>query len=99
MEDIESLVAEFLGPRFSGRRFLRYAELESLGVIDNRATLALWVSRGAFPAPLRIPGRFGKTLVWLVPEVVRHLAAARLQIPATTSDSARGRGPGPIIAM
>jgi predicted DNA-binding transcriptional regulator AlpA len=73
MED-ERLIAQFLGSAFSGRRYLRYAELEALGIVDNRATLALWIRKRVFPAPLKIAGRTGKTLVWLAPEIARHVA-------------------------
>lgn len=87
MEDIKSLSAKFLGPGFIGRRYLRYAELHALGIARTRPSLNLWISKGAFPAPLKIAGPYGKTLVWLVPEVVRLLAsraAARQQdIPET----------------
>jgi predicted DNA-binding transcriptional regulator AlpA len=72
--NLEVLVAEILGPRYAGRRFLRYRELEELGLVDNRATLDLWIAKKAFPAGLKIPGPYGKTLVWHVPEVVRLIA-------------------------
>jgi hypothetical protein len=72
--DLEALVAEFLGPRYAGRRFLRYHELEALGLVDNRATLKLWMDAGSFPRGLKLPGPHGKTLVWSVPELVRFLA-------------------------
>ena len=78
-DQFEPLVTEFLGPRFAGRRYLRYSELRSLGLVGNRATLNLWMRKGAFPAGLKIPGAYGKTLVWLVPEVVRHLAERAAQ--------------------
>jgi hypothetical protein len=72
--DLEALAAEFLGPRYAGRCFLRYAELQELGLVDNRATLNLWIGKGVFPRGLKIPGPYGKTLVWHVPELVRLLA-------------------------
>jgi hypothetical protein len=71
----EDLIAKFLGPRFAGRRYLRYTELEDLGIVGNRATLKLWIDAGAFPRGIKIAGPFGRTLVWLVPEVVHVLAA------------------------
>jgi predicted DNA-binding transcriptional regulator AlpA len=73
--DLETLVAEFLGPRFAGRRYLRYSELEELGIVGNRATLKLWIDAGAFPRGIKIAGPYGRTLVWSVPEVVQVLAA------------------------
>jgi predicted DNA-binding transcriptional regulator AlpA len=73
-QDIETLAAEFLGPRYAGRRFLRYRELEEIGLVDNRATLDSWINKGAFPRGLKIPGPYGKTLVWSVPELMRLLA-------------------------
>jgi hypothetical protein len=72
--DLETLAAKFLGPRFAGRRYLRYGEIESLGIVTNRGTLDLWIERGAFPRGIRIAGPYGKTLVWLVPEIVEVLA-------------------------
>ena len=65
----DALIAQFLGSRYLGRRYLRYAELEQLGLVDNRATLKLWMDAGAFPRRLKIPGPSGKTLVWLAVEI------------------------------
>jgi hypothetical protein len=45
----DALIAQFLGSRYLGRRYLRYAELEALGLVDNRATLKLWMDAGGFP--------------------------------------------------
>jgi hypothetical protein len=70
----DDLIAQFLGPQFLGRRYLRYAELVQLGLVDNRATLTLWMERGAFPRGLKIPGPYGKTLVWSAVELARLLA-------------------------
>ena len=74
MQD-EQLVARFLGPGFAGRRYLRYRELAALGIVRDRITLNQWMERGAFPRGIRIAGPYGKTLVWLVPEVVDAIAA------------------------
>ena len=71
----EDLIAKFLGPRYAGRRYLRYGELEELGIVGNRATLKLWIDAGAFPPGIRIAGPYGRTLVWSVPEIVHVLAA------------------------
>jgi predicted DNA-binding transcriptional regulator AlpA len=71
---LEKAVTKFLGPRFAGRRFLRFGELEELGIVGNRATLKLWMDAGAFPRGIKIAGRYGRTLVWPVDEVVRLLA-------------------------
>jgi hypothetical protein len=71
----EDDIAKFLGPRFAGRRYLRYSELEELGIVGNRATLKLWIDAGAFPGGIKIAGPYGRTLVWSVPEVVQVLAA------------------------
>ena len=70
----DALIAEFLGSRFLGRRFLRYAELEQLGLVDNRSSLKLWMDAGAFPRGIKIPGPYGKTLVWQAAEVARLIA-------------------------
>jgi hypothetical protein len=80
----DALIAQFLGSRYLGRRYLRYAELEQLGLVDNRATLKLWMDAGAFPRGIRIAGPYGRTLVWSVPEVVQVLAErASLPLPNT----------------
>jgi predicted DNA-binding transcriptional regulator AlpA len=71
----EDLIAQFLGPRYAGRRYLRYSELEELGIVGNRATLKLWINAGAFPPGIKIAGPYGRTLVWSVPEVVQVLTA------------------------
>jgi hypothetical protein len=70
----DALIAQFLGSRFLGRRYLRYSELESLGLVDNRSSLKLWMDAGAFPRGIKIPGPHGKTLVWLAVEVARLIA-------------------------
>ena len=72
--DDDTLIAQFLGPRYLGRRYLRYAELEALGLCDNRASLKLWMNAGAFPRGIKIPGPYGKTLVWSAVELARLLA-------------------------
>lgn len=83
--DDDALIAQVLGPRYLGRRYLRYAELEALGLCDNRASLKLWMDAGAFPRGIKIPGRPGKTLVWSAVEVAR-LVALRMR----ERDSQRG---------
>jgi predicted DNA-binding transcriptional regulator AlpA len=70
----DAFIAQFLGSRYLGRRYLRYAELEQLGLVDNRATLKLWMDAGAFPRRLKIPGPSGKTLVWLAVEIAQLVA-------------------------
>jgi predicted DNA-binding transcriptional regulator AlpA len=70
----DALIAQFLGSRYLGRRYLRYAELEALGVVDNRASLKLWMDDGAFPRAIKISGPYGKTLVWLAIEVAQLIA-------------------------
>jgi hypothetical protein len=68
------LIARFLGSRFLGRRYLRYAELEALGLVDNRSSLKLWMDAGHFPRAIKIAGPTGKTLVWHAVEVARLIA-------------------------
>ena len=70
----DALIAQFLGPRYLGRRYLRYAELEALGLCDNRASLKNWMDAGGFPRAIKIPGPYGKTLVWHAVEVARLIA-------------------------
>jgi|SRR6516225_1922280 hypothetical protein len=80
----DALIARFLGSRYLGRRYLRYAELEALGICDNRASLEKWIGAGGFPRSLKIPSRYGKTLVWDALEVAQHIAqrvAARDLVP------------------
>jgi predicted DNA-binding transcriptional regulator AlpA len=45
------------GPRFEGRRYLRYFELVELGIVSNRGTLKNLIDRGVLPAPVRLGGR------------------------------------------
>jgi predicted DNA-binding transcriptional regulator AlpA len=59
---------------FGDRRFLRYADLQRLGVVSNRGTLAYWIKHGQFPAGIKIAGPRGRTLVWDVGEVSAVLA-------------------------
>jgi predicted DNA-binding transcriptional regulator AlpA len=72
--DDDALITRFLGRQFIGRRYLRYAELQALGLVDNRSSLTNWMRAGAFPHGLRIPGRSGKTLVWQATEIARLIA-------------------------
>jgi predicted DNA-binding transcriptional regulator AlpA len=74
MDNDDALITRFLGRQFTGRRYLRYAELRTLGLVDNRSSLTNWMKAGAFPRGLRIPGRSGKTLVWQAVEIARHIA-------------------------
>jgi hypothetical protein len=74
LDSDDALIAQFLGSRYLGRRYLRYAELEQLGLVDNRGSLKLWMDAGAFPRGIRIPGPAGKTLVWIAVEVARLVA-------------------------
>ena len=75
MQNIDdTLIEQFLGPQFTGRRYLRYAELEALGLVDNRASLKNWMDAGGFPRGIKIPGPAGKTLVWSAVEVARLIA-------------------------
>jgi hypothetical protein len=70
----DALIARFLGSRYLGRRYLRYAELEALGIVDCRDSLNNWMRAGGFPRSIKIPSRYGKTLVWMAVEVAQHLA-------------------------
>jgi hypothetical protein len=72
--DSDALIEQHLGRTYAGRRFLRYAELEALGLVDNRGTLENWMAAGAFPLALRIPGKYGKVLVWSAVEVAALIA-------------------------
>jgi predicted DNA-binding transcriptional regulator AlpA len=72
--DDDALIAQFLGRQYVGRRYLRYAELEALGLCDNRSSLKNWMDAGGFPRAIRIPGRTGKTLVWHAAEVAQLIA-------------------------
>ena len=70
----DALIAQFLGRHYLGRRYLRYAELEALGLCDNRSSLKNWMNAGSFPRAIRIAGPYGKTLVWHAVEVARLIA-------------------------
>jgi hypothetical protein len=71
---IESDISQLLGSRFAGRRYLRYADLKELGIVENRGTLKVWIERGAFPPGIRIAGPSGRTLVWSAAEVAGVIA-------------------------
>jgi predicted DNA-binding transcriptional regulator AlpA len=85
------LIAQFLGSRYLGRRYLRYAEIEALGLVDNRASLKLWMDAGAFPRGIKIPGPYGKTLVWAAVEVARLIAQRVEERDTSSSESDAGR--------
>jgi hypothetical protein len=59
---MEINVDDILGPRYVGRRYLRYADLVALGIVGNRGSLALWIRKGQFPAGIKIAGPYGRTL-------------------------------------
>ena len=61
---------------FGDRRYLRYADLQRLGVVSNRGTLAYWIKHGQFPAGIRLAGPRGRTLVWSAAEIAEHLERA-----------------------
>jgi hypothetical protein len=90
----DDAIVRFLGEGFRGRRYLRYAELRSLGLISNRATLRLWTERGAFPAGIRLPGPYGTTLVWSAAEVATVLAE-RFAKRGSPAAAPRARVPRP----
>jgi hypothetical protein len=71
----ELLTAKFLGKRFAGRRFLRYAELVEIALVNNRETLTRWMDAGLFPRAARIAGPTGNTLLWPVFEIVEMISA------------------------
>src|SRR5262249_40557824 len=71
---LEALIARYLGPRFQGRRFLRFVEIQQIGIVSNRSTLDDWIERGWFPAGIRLAGPRGKSLVWPVSEIVELIA-------------------------
>jgi len=90
----DKLIARFLGSRYLGRRYLRYAELEALGLVDNRDSLKNWMNAGAFPRGIKIPGRAGKTLVWHATEVARHIAQRVAERDASPDNEAGTPIPG-----
>ena len=70
----DALIEQFLGTRYIGRRYVRFSELIDLGVVDNRATLTLWIEAGTFPRPIKLAGPTGKSLRWVAVEVARLIA-------------------------
>jgi hypothetical protein len=71
----EALIFNYFGPKYAGRRYLRYAELVDIGVINNRGTLKNMIKRGEFPAGIRNGGPSGRCLCWDVTEIVPVLIA------------------------
>jgi predicted DNA-binding transcriptional regulator AlpA len=59
---------------FGDRRYLRFRDLVTLGIVSNRGTLSHWVKHGRFPAGIKLAGPRGRTLVWSVAEIAEHLA-------------------------
>jgi hypothetical protein len=100
VHDDDALIAKFLGPQYRGRRFVRYRDIENLGLCDNRVSLKIWMRRGAFPSAVRISGPYGKSLRWLAVEVARLVAQRlrerdELQTKKKPSGSARNRSADP----
>jgi hypothetical protein len=88
--DSEALIERFLGSRYLGRRYLRYAELEALGICDNRGSLVNWIAAGGFPRGIKIPSRYGKTLVWDALEVAQHIAQRCAEREPVSPDNNEG---------
>ena len=86
----DALIERFLGSRYLGRRYLRYAELEALGICDNRGSPVSWMRGGGFPLAIRIPGRTGKTLVWDAVEVAQHIAQRCAEREPASPDNDEG---------
>jgi hypothetical protein len=86
----DGLIARFLGSKYLGRRYLRYAELEALGLVDNRGSLKFWMDGGKFPRAIKISGPYGKTLVWLAIEVARLIAQRVAERDASSPDNGTG---------
>jgi hypothetical protein len=88
--DSDALIERYLGSRYLGRRYLRYAELEALGICDNRGSLVNWIGAGAFPRGIKIPSRYGKTLVWDALEVAQHIAQRCAERELASPDNDEG---------
>jgi predicted DNA-binding transcriptional regulator AlpA len=86
----DALIARFLGSRYLGRRYLRYAELEALGICDDRSTLVNWMRAGGFPRAIKISSRYGKTLVWVALEVAQHIAQRCAERELESPDNEEG---------
>ena len=84
----DGLIARFLGSKYLGQRYLRYAELEALGLVDNRSSLKLWMDAGHFPRAIKIAGPTGKTLVWHAVEVARLIAQRTAERDASPDNEA-----------
>jgi predicted DNA-binding transcriptional regulator AlpA len=80
----ELTIADILGERFAGRRFLRPNDLFELGVVDNRSTLDLWIDQGLFPTPLRVGKR---CLLFPVSEIAAVLIARAREREASQPSS------------
>ena len=94
----DALIARFLGSKYLGRRYLRYAELEALGLVDNRASLKLWMDAGAFPRGIKIPGPYGKVLVWLAIEIAQLIAQRVAERDASPDHEAGTPGGCPSVS-
>ena len=88
--DSDALIERYLGSRYLGRRYMRYAELEALGICDNRGSLVNWIAAGGFPRGIKIPSRYGKTLVWDALEVAQHIAQRCAERELASPDNDEG---------
>jgi predicted DNA-binding transcriptional regulator AlpA len=57
--------------QFFGRRFLRFSELQEIGIVKHRSTLDRWVAEGRFPKPLKLGARVA---VWDAEEIAKVIA-------------------------
>jgi hypothetical protein len=63
------LKADFFGPRFVGRRYLRANELIELGVVGNVRTLRNLVRSGELPPPIKL----GRLLLFPTTDLAERL--------------------------
>jgi hypothetical protein len=64
-------VAEFFGPQYLGRRYLRTHEMIAIGLAANRRTLNNLVRAGELPPPIRL----GRCLLFPVTELAERSSA------------------------
>ena len=91
----DALIERHLGTRYLGRRYISFAELIALGVVDNRATLTLWVEAGVFPRPIKLAGPTGKSLRWVAIEIAQLIAtrcAERDEAPTANKKGVPAQG-------
>jgi predicted DNA-binding transcriptional regulator AlpA len=91
LDAADRLIADVLGPKFIGRRYLRYSEICDLGLADSRVILTKWMDAGRFPRAIKIAGPRGRALRWVASEIAQLIDRRLTERDSSTTEKDEGR--------